>query len=136
MAARATPPHRAPFARRDRAAARSPAARRRVARGAALGLWVRAVRVRQWPKNLLVFAAPAAGGVLLRSGVLGRVSVAALAFCLLSAGAYLLNDLRDAPRGPPPSGQAPSSDRVSGDRAFAGAGRRARVGHRPGWRSL
>jgi decaprenyl-phosphate phosphoribosyltransferase len=55
------------------------------------------VRVRQWPKNLLVFGAPVAGGVLLRSGVAGRVSVAALAFCVLSSGAYLLNDLRDAP---------------------------------------
>jgi decaprenyl-phosphate phosphoribosyltransferase len=29
--------------------------------------------------------------------VAGRVALAALAFCLLSSGAYLLNDLRDAP---------------------------------------
>ncbi len=59
--------------------------------------WVRSVRVRQWPKNLLVFGAPAAAGALWRPSVLGRVSLAALAFCLLSSGAYLLNDLRDAP---------------------------------------
>jgi decaprenyl-phosphate phosphoribosyltransferase len=55
------------------------------------------VRIRQWPKNLVVFGAPAAGGVLLRAGVLGRTGAAALAFCLLSAGTYLLNDLHDAP---------------------------------------
>ena len=61
------------------------------------GAWPRAVRVRQWPKNLLVFAAPAAAGALGRPGVAGRVGLAALAFCLLSSGAYLLNDLRDAP---------------------------------------
>lgn len=61
-----------------------------------LRTWLRAVRVRQWPKNLLVFGAPAAAGALGRPGVLGRASVAALAFCLLSSGAYLLNDLRDA----------------------------------------
>jgi decaprenyl-phosphate phosphoribosyltransferase len=59
--------------------------------------WIRSVRVRQWPKNVLVFGAPAAAGVLWRPAVLGRVSLAALAFCLLSSGAYLLNDLRDAP---------------------------------------
>src|SRR5581483_10051297 len=50
----------------------------------------------QWPKNLLVLGAPIAGGVLLRPGVPGRVAAAALVFCLLSAGAYLLNDVHDA----------------------------------------
>jgi decaprenyl-phosphate phosphoribosyltransferase len=59
--------------------------------------WARAVRVRQWPKNVLVFVAPAAAGALWRPLVLERVSLAALAFCLLSSGAYLINDLRDAP---------------------------------------
>jgi hypothetical protein len=53
--------------------------------------------VRQWPKNMLVFAAPATVGALSDPDVLGRVSLMALAFCLLSSGAYLLNDLRDAP---------------------------------------
>ncbi|MGI9185210.1 MAG: decaprenyl-phosphate phosphoribosyltransferase [Solirubrobacteraceae bacterium] len=71
----------------------------RVLRPASQGLasWIRAIRVRQWPKNLLVFGAPAAAGALGRPGVAGRVALAALAFCLLSSGAYLLNDLRDAP---------------------------------------
>ncbi len=58
--------------------------------------WVRAVRVRQWPKNLLVFGAPAAAGALSQSGVLVRAGLAAAAFCLLSSGTYLLNDLHDA----------------------------------------
>lgn len=60
-------------------------------------VWGRALRVRQWPKNLLVFGAPAAAGALWRPSVLDRVSLAALAFCLLSSGIYLINDLRDAP---------------------------------------
>ncbi len=59
--------------------------------------WARALRVRQWPKNLLVFGAPAAAGALGAWPIFARVTVAALAFCLLSSGAYLLNDLRDAP---------------------------------------
>jgi decaprenyl-phosphate phosphoribosyltransferase len=62
----------------------------------AAGAWLRAVRVRQWPKNLLVFGAPAAAGALTQVHVLERAGVAALAFCLLSSGAYLLNDLHDA----------------------------------------
>ncbi|MDQ6836398.1 MAG: decaprenyl-phosphate phosphoribosyltransferase [Actinomycetota bacterium] len=64
---------------------------------AALTAWTRAIRVRQWPKNLLVFGAPAAAGALGRPGVLAAAALAALAFCLLSSGAYLLNDLHDAP---------------------------------------
>lgn len=63
-----------------------------------IAVWVRAVRVRQWPKNLLVFSAPAAAGALGRPAPLQRASVAALAFCLLASGAYLFNDLRDAPQ--------------------------------------
>jgi decaprenyl-phosphate phosphoribosyltransferase len=64
---------------------------------AGITTWIRAIRIRQWPKNLLVFAAPAAAGALSRPGVLGHVALAAVAFCLLSSGAYLFNDLRDAP---------------------------------------
>ena len=54
------------------------------------------VRVRQWPKNLLVLAAPAAAGALGRPGVLGHVVVALAVFCLLASGIYMLNDIRDA----------------------------------------
>lgn len=65
-------------------------------RSGGIGAWVKAARIRQWAKNLLVFGAPAAAGALGRPGVLGRVTLAALAFCLLASGAYLINDVRDA----------------------------------------
>jgi decaprenyl-phosphate phosphoribosyltransferase len=54
--------------------------------------------------------------------VLGRVSVAAVAFCLLSSGAYLLNDLHDAPddRRHPVKRHRPIAARlISPRRAFA-----------------
>ncbi len=89
---RAQPAYPPPLAKAQRAkVAKLPPSAPRI------GTWVRAVRVRQWPKNLLVFGAPAAAGALADSAVLSRVALAALAFCLLSSGAYLLNDLRDAP---------------------------------------
>lgn len=50
----------------------------------------------QWIKNALVVAAAGAAGALGHDDVPGRVAVAALAFCLLSAGLYALNDVRDA----------------------------------------
>jgi decaprenyl-phosphate phosphoribosyltransferase len=59
-------------------------------------VWIRAFRVRQWTKNVLVFAAPAAAGVLGHPGVVARTSAAFVAFCLLATGVYLINDARDA----------------------------------------
>jgi decaprenyl-phosphate phosphoribosyltransferase len=56
---------------------------------------VLACRPRQWPKNLLVIAAPAAAGVLFHTDVPGQVLAAFVAFCLLSSCAYLLNDVHD-----------------------------------------
>ncbi|MDQ3475786.1 MAG: decaprenyl-phosphate phosphoribosyltransferase [Actinomycetota bacterium] len=53
------------------------------------------IRPRQWLKNVLVGAAPVAGGVLLDSGVLLNTAVAFLAFCLAASGIYLVNDVRD-----------------------------------------
>ena len=56
---------------------------------------VRAVRPRQWIKNVLVFTAPlAAGQILDRDVVLGAL-LAFVAFCLISATVYLINDVRD-----------------------------------------
>jgi decaprenyl-phosphate phosphoribosyltransferase len=57
--------------------------------------WARAARIHQWPKNLLVFAAPLAAGALGHPGALERVTVAFVSFCLLATGAYLMNDVRD-----------------------------------------
>jgi decaprenyl-phosphate phosphoribosyltransferase len=65
-------------------------------RAAPFGVWLRALRVGQWPKNLLVFAAPAAAGALTHPAVLARACLAFVTFCLLASGAYLLNDVRDA----------------------------------------
>jgi len=54
-------------------------------------------RPRQWLKNLLVIAAAGAAGALGHDDVPVRVALACLAFCLISAGIYALNDARDAP---------------------------------------
>jgi decaprenyl-phosphate phosphoribosyltransferase len=56
-----------------------------------------ATRPRQWIKNLLVFAAPMAAGVLSRPADLGRAGAAAVIFVVASAGVYLINDVMDAP---------------------------------------
>jgi decaprenyl-phosphate phosphoribosyltransferase len=48
-------------------------------------------------KNLLVFAAPGAAGVLGSPDVLGRTCIAFLAFCLSASAVYLVNDVADAP---------------------------------------
>ena len=55
-----------------------------------------ACRPRQWLKNVLVFAAPAAAGVLTTPLGLFRTLVAFAAFCLAASGTYLLNDAADA----------------------------------------
>jgi decaprenyl-phosphate phosphoribosyltransferase len=59
---------------------------------------IRTSRPRQWPKNLLVVAAPLAGGVLDQPAVLARTAVAGAAFLLASAAVYAANDVADAER--------------------------------------
>lgn len=56
---------------------------------------VRAIRPKQWTKNLLLFAAPGAAGVLLQGEVAVRVTVAAALWCAAASGVYLLNDVID-----------------------------------------
>jgi decaprenyl-phosphate phosphoribosyltransferase len=56
---------------------------------------VRAMRPRQWIKNVLVFTAPLAGGRILDRGVVLGALLAFVAFCLVSAAVYLINDIRD-----------------------------------------
>lgn len=60
------------------------------------GPWLRLLRPRQWIKNALVLAAPAAAGVLDERRYLGQALVIALAFCLAASGTYCLNDAADA----------------------------------------
>jgi len=57
---------------------------------------VRQARPKQWVKNLLVFAAPGAAGVLNEWTSLWRALVIFVAFCLASSGTYFWNDLLDA----------------------------------------
>lgn len=57
-----------------------------------------ACRPRQWVKNLLVVAAPGAAGALSSRHVLWEIGVAFVAFCLVSSGTYLLNDVNDRAR--------------------------------------
>ena len=60
---------------------------------------VKAIRPRQWVKNLLVFAAPLAslGGEASYDylDVLYKVSIAFVAFCMAASAIYLINDARD-----------------------------------------
>jgi 4-hydroxybenzoate polyprenyltransferase len=55
----------------------------------------RAMRPAQWLKNGIVFAGLVFGGKLLQPAAVASATLAALAFCLLSSGFYLLNDVRD-----------------------------------------
>jgi decaprenyl-phosphate phosphoribosyltransferase len=59
---------------------------------------VQATRPRQWPKNLLVFAAPLSAATLGRADGFGFALVAFAAFTAASSAVYLLNDIADAAR--------------------------------------
>ncbi len=56
---------------------------------------IRAMRPKQWVKNVLVLAAPVAAGMLFVPSVLVGTLLAFVAFCLVSASIYLINDVRD-----------------------------------------
>jgi decaprenyl-phosphate phosphoribosyltransferase len=64
--------------------------------------WVRAAlrttRPRQWPKNLLVFAAPLAAANLGRNNGFGYALLAMFAFGCASAAVYFVNDVADVER--------------------------------------
>jgi len=68
-----------------------PARRASLARAA-----VRTARPKQWTKNVLVFAAPAAAGVLDQRDAMLQTMVAFVGFCLAASGTYFLNDANDA----------------------------------------
>jgi 4-hydroxybenzoate polyprenyltransferase len=53
------------------------------------------MRPAQWLKNGIVFAGLVFGGKLLEASAVASATLAALAFCLLSSGFYLINDVRD-----------------------------------------
>ncbi|MBJ7310735.1 UbiA family prenyltransferase [Rugamonas sp. CCM 8940] len=67
--------------------------------GEARGGWgrplLKAMRPRQWMKNLLVFV-PMLAGHMLTPAALAQSALAFVAFCLCASSAYLLNDTLDA----------------------------------------
>ncbi len=60
-----------------------------------IGALIKEARPKQWVKNVLVFAAPGAAGVLSEATPLGNTLLMFLAFCLTSAGTYYWNDILD-----------------------------------------
>ena len=78
------------------AAAAAPVAPIRQRRALPFALLI-AMRPRQWIKNLLVFAAPGAAGLLGRTVDVEKTAAAAGLFLIASAGTYLVNDAIDAP---------------------------------------
>src|SRR5918999_2986611 len=63
----------------------------------ALPAVVRALRPLQWTKNAVVFAALVFDRKVFELEPATRSLLAALVFCALSSGVYLVNDVRDAP---------------------------------------
>jgi decaprenyl-phosphate phosphoribosyltransferase len=59
---------------------------------------IRTTRPRQWPKNLLVFAAPLAAGSLGRDHGFDYALLAMFAFAWASSAVYLVNDVVDVER--------------------------------------
>jgi len=57
---------------------------------------LRIARPRHWTKNLLVFAAPGAAGVLTHGTKAAHAGIAFGVFCLAASGTYYLNDALDA----------------------------------------
>ncbi len=56
---------------------------------------IKAVRPRQWVKNVLVLAAPLAAGNITEGNVLLQAGIAFVAFCLVASCIYLVNDAMD-----------------------------------------
>lgn len=64
-------------------------------RGLLAGL-LRTARPRQWVKNVLVVAAPAAAGELFSRHALAQLGLVFVLFTACAAAVYLVNDARDA----------------------------------------
>ena len=80
------------------------------------------MRPRQWVKNVLVLAAPFAGGELFAPGIALQLVIAFAAFSLAASGIYLVNDANDVE-----ADRAHPTKRLPADRGRHRAG--------PGWPS-
>jgi decaprenyl-phosphate phosphoribosyltransferase len=56
---------------------------------------LRTARPKQWMKNLLVFAAPGAAGMLSELRPVARSALLFIVFCLVASGTYFINDCFD-----------------------------------------
>jgi len=72
-----------------------PSSGRPVAAHAMIGPAIKAMRPRQWLKNVLVFVAPAAAGTLLHGSIFAKACLAFVAFSMTASGFYIFNDIRD-----------------------------------------
>lgn len=78
-----------------RAQAQGPVAQVIDDRPAPLDTWLRAIRIHQWAKNLLVFIPLFAAHAWGDSALVGQALLAFLVFSLTASSVYLLNDLLD-----------------------------------------
>ena len=53
------------------------------------------IRLKQYTKNVLVYAAPLFSGTLLVPDMFCRSTLAFVSFCLMSSAVYILNDIMD-----------------------------------------
>lgn len=65
--------------------------------GGSIRDWIRAIRVHQWLKNLLVLVPLLAAHKFADAGPVAAALLAVLAFSLCASGVYVLNDLLDLP---------------------------------------
>jgi len=70
---------------------------------------LRSARPKQWIKNILVFAAPGAAGVLHHGSVLAHALGAFAVFCVAASGTYLLAGMPWVARPEPASASSPST---------------------------
>ncbi len=82
---------------------------------------VKALRPKQWVKNLLVVAAPLAAAKLFHSGVPKNLLLAFLGFAFIASAGYIINDLRDIERdkiNPTKSHRPIASGKISKTQAY------------------
>ena len=83
---------------------------------------LRMARPKQWTKNVLVFVAPGAAGVLIHAGAALHALAAFGIFCVAASAAYFVNDVADADRQHPRKRLRPvASGRVRPAVAVSGA---------------
>ncbi len=61
-------------------------------------VFLRLIRIKQWIKNLFVFAPIAFSGRFMDPAALYAASIAFISFCFISSGVYIVNDLADIHR--------------------------------------